>query len=344
MVRFWSVFLTVVSIALTSCSHDMEQVSRLNEARGIIEQSPDSAWTLLQNVAPSQLLIDDWYDYALLQAKAALSSGRALPDADLVHEAAVRQHRIATDATTAATYYYYATLSYEACGELDAAIADCMMGIRCYAWDERNEGKDKLYLLLHRLVTSRSEAEWIDMQQRLFDADTSVSHYPALFMAMVVALCTMTVSGIRTRQNNQEIQRLQTALAQLQMQQAMAEETGPRKLNADALRLHHELFQKSDAYSDLQQLKYMTDHVVSVNNRTRLMQAVENAFDSDIHTLALLCPELSKEDVFLCMMSLMRFSTHDIAACLGVSNDAVRKRRSRLRHKLSPDECTVLCV
>lgn len=343
MVRLLIIFLLMMGMSLTSCTRDVESEYTLNEVRGIIEQNPDSAWTLLQKIDQSQLLIDDWYDYALLQAKATLSSGLALPDAKMVHDAAVRKSRGQADPSVVATYYYYAALAYEACGELDAAIEDCLAGIRSYAIEERNETKDKLCLLLRRLVTSRSEAEWIEMQQRMFDANGSTSLFPVFFLAMTVALCTMMVSSVRARQNHQEIQRLQAALAQLQPP-ATEPSPGPRRLNADALRLHHELFQRSDAYHDLQQLKYMRGQVVSVHNRTRLMQAVEEAYAGDIQTLRLLCPELTPEDVFLCMMSLMKFPTHDVAACLGVSDDAIRKRRSRLRQKLGPDECAALGV
>ena len=108
-------------------------------------------------------------------------------------------------------------------------------------------------------------------------------------------------------------------------------------LDPATLSLHHQIFQRTDAYADLQQLKYMRDQIVSVHNRTRLMQAVEAAFDSDIALLCHLHDSLSPEDVFLCLMSYMHFTTHDVATCLGVTDEAIRKRRSRLRQKLSED-------
>lgn len=47
--------------------------------------------------------------------------------------------------------------------------------------------------------------------------------------------------------------------------------------------------------------------------------------------------DLSNDDLFICLMYYMSFSPRHIAACLGVSEDAVRKRKSRLRAKLGDD-------
>lgn len=158
-------------------------------------------------------------------------------------------------------------------------------------------------------------------------------------LALMVTLAALAVSVWQTRCKAKEVARLQAELDKVLARNAQY--ASPLALDASELDLHRQLFQQTDAYADLQQLKYMRDQVVSVNNRTRLMQAVEEAFGSDISKLRNLCPELSHEDVFLCLMSLMKFTTHDVASCLGVSDDAIRKRRSRLRQKLGMEECAM---
>ena len=158
-------------------------------------------------------------------------------------------------------------------------------------------------------------------------------------LTLMVALVALAVSVWQTRCKAKEVARLQAELEKVLARNAQL--TSPSALNASELDLHRQLFQQTDAYADLLQLKYMRDQVVSVNNRTRLMRAVEEAYGSDICKLKDLCPELSNEDVFLCLMSMMKFSTHDVASCLGVSDDAIRKRRSRLRQKLGAEECAM---
>lgn len=161
-------------------------------------------------------------------------------------------------------------------------------------------------------------------------------------LALTVTLAALAVSVRQTRSKAKEVARLQAELEKLQARNVQL--ASPSALDASELDLHRQLFQQTDAYADLLQLKYMRDQVVSVNNRTRLMQAVEEAYSSDISKLKDLCPELSNEDVFLCLMSMMKFSTHDVASCLGVSDDAIRKRRSRLRQKLAADECAMFGI
>lgn len=158
-------------------------------------------------------------------------------------------------------------------------------------------------------------------------------------LAMTVTLAALAVSVWQTRCKAKEVARLQAELDKVLARNAQL--TSPSALDTSELDLHRQLFQQTDAYADLLQLKYMRDQVVSVNNRTRLMQAVEEAYSSDISKLKDLCPELSNEDVFLCLMSMMKFSTHDVASCLGVSDVAIRKRRSRLRQKLGAEECAM---
>lgn len=166
-----------------------------------------------------------------------------------------------------------------------------------------------------------------------------VEFFPSLLMAMGVGAVSIAYNMMVQRKTNKEINQLRTQLQELQKAKDSATDshTTP-SINAEMLRLHYQIFCRCEEYGELQNLKYLRDQFVSARNRDRLMQAVENAYREELTTLCAICPELSAEDCFLCMMSMMKFSTHDIAACLCVTDEAIRKRRSRVRLKLAPAE------
>lgn len=152
----------------------------------------------------------------------------------------------------------------------------------------------------------------------------------SIFLALGIATASFAYNIFIQRRTKNEIARLQAQLRELQQ----AQPTHPT-INIAALKLHYKIFQRTPEYDELMGLKYLHDQFVSPRNRDRLMQAVENAYKDELTSLRTIGPELTTEDCFLCMMSMMKFSTHDIAACLGVSDDAIRKRRSRIRQKLN---------
>lgn len=174
-----------------------------------------------------------------------------------------------------------------------------------------------------------------------------VEYFPSFLMAMGVGAVSIAYNVVAQRRTNREISRLKAQLEELQDAQASsAEPQAAPGINADMLELHHQIFRRSPEYAELQNLKYLRDQFVSPRNRDRLMQAVENAYKDELSALRLICPELNAEDCFLGMMSMMKFSTHDIASCLGVSDEAIRKRRSRIRQKLGHSEplLALLCL
>lgn len=176
----------------------------------------------------------------------------------------------------------------------------------------------------------------------------------SLLMVLGVGAGSLAYNMISQRRTRKEIERLKAQLRELQqtqscdLQQTLMNHTDDGSqaskhsssiINTAALELHYKIFQRTPEYDELQGLKYLRDQFVSPRNRDRLMQAVENAYKDELTALRNISPELTAEDCFLCMMSMMKFSTHDIAACLGVSDDAIRKRRSRIRQKINICEC-----
>lgn len=81
---------------------------------------------------------------------------------------------------------------------------------------------------------------------------------------------------------------------------------------------------------------YDSGEVVNNQMREKLVNQVLAAFYDPIRTL-LEGSQFSHEDLFLCLMFYMKFRTRDVAAVLGVSEDAVRKRKSRVRVKMAEE-------
>lgn len=333
MVKLFTFVSLLASLMLTaSCAKPFDCESTLQHAAALLETHPDSAMQLLRGIDERQLLRRDWYDFAILQVKVALVTD-ATPDAALIHQAALRQQRM-DKSMEAAECFYYAAMAYEAIHSHDEAVADCLKGIDCFDLDEQNAIKSQLYDLLRRLVTNHSDTDWVNMQHQVLSDRQSDGTIHSFLLAMSVALVSAAYASIKERRNQQEIARLNTQLQSLQTDNPAGTQTG---LDQATLSLHHQIFQRSEAYADLLQLKYMRDQVVSIQNRTRLMREVAAAYNSEVLVLRSLNEMLSDEDLFLCLMSYMRFSTHDVASCLGVTDEAVRKRRSRLRQKLDEE-------
>lgn len=106
----------------------------------------------------------------------------------------------------------------------------------------------------------------------------------------------------------------------------------------DLLKLHSELFATTATYRDLLLLRELrTGEMVRAEKREKFITQVLGGFYEPIRPM-LDNKLLSHEDLFLCLMTYMNFRSREIAACLGVSDDAVRQRKRRLRTKLEGGE------
>lgn len=100
------------------------------------------------------------------------------------------------------------------------------------------------------------------------------------------------------------------------------------------LEQQYKLFVTTQTYRDLCLLyELRTDQVVNEQTRSELVRQVLTAYSETISPF-LESEEFQQEEVFICLMYYMGFRTRHIAACLGVTVDAIRKRKSRLRNKL----------
>lgn len=72
-----------------------------------------------------------------------------------------------------------------------------------------------------------------------------------------------------------------------------------------------------------------------IKERIKIRQAILECFADFIIDLKMDAGRLSMDDIITAILSMMRVSNPSIAACLGVSDGAVRTRKTRLKSKLS---------
>lgn len=332
MVKTQIILLFLLGIVMSACCKTDSYLPLLQEARRQLTQHPDSALSLLQQVDESCLLCDDWFEYALLSTQSALAAD-SLPNAKLMHKAAQRMSLMHdADREMLATYYYYSALAYEANADASHAAEDCLKGISYLDVKQESDIKDDLLRQLRTIAGTQSDEAWMNMNQQIAMKSTPYKDPNTFLLVFVVMFVIILIVVSRSVRDVHDVQRLRQELQQLQSLQ-FADNSGNR-LNPQSLSLHCQLFQKSEVYAEMQCLRYMRDQMVSNHNRVRFMQAVEEHFKNDISALQSICPELTQEDIFYCMMSMMHFPTHEVALCLGVTDEAVRKRKSRIRQKL----------
>ncbi|MDE6791949.1 MAG: hypothetical protein K2J48_02535 [Muribaculaceae bacterium] len=95
---------------------------------------------------------------------------------------------------------------------------------------------------------------------------------------------------------------------------------------------------KLQAALDRIEMEYRADgSYPSIKNREHIQKRLIGCFADFIVDLKMTGIKLSMEDIITCILSSLRASNATIAGCLGVTDSAVRTRKSRLRTKL-PDK------
>lgn len=158
-------------------------------------------------------------------------------------------------------------------------------------------------------------------------------------VAAVIVLMILGISyGWKTWRAKRRIDQLQMLLQEQKAKEiSSTEPVDPAELlkqQKESLRLHRELFATTETYRRLQLLEEMkSGEVVNNQMREKLVNQVLAGFYDPIRSL-MEGSQFSHEDLFLCLMFYMKFRTRDVAAVLGVSEDAIRKRKSRVRQRM----------
>lgn len=163
--------------------------------------------------------------------------------------------------------------------------------------------------------------------------------YAALFLLFVFGIIYIW----KTWKTKRRIERLELQLQEerakwLVRDDDAADPAEVLRHRRDLLKLHSELFATTATYRDLLLLRELrTGEMVRAEKREKFITQVLGGFYEPIRPM-LDNKLLSHEDLFLCLMTYMNFRSREIAACLGVSDDAVRQRKRRLKTKLEGGE------
>lgn len=100
------------------------------------------------------------------------------------------------------------------------------------------------------------------------------------------------------------------------------------------------LFQKTSYYKILRELNVRTEleeKVFTVPERNALCNCIYQTFADTMSDLKLQCPELTRDDAFYCIFYRLKYSNQVIIACTGTNANALKARKSRLKHKMSKE-------
>lgn len=162
------------------------------------------------------------------------------------------------------------------------------------------------------------------------------------FSAFVTIILLSCLFAWKSYHDKKTITRLQHEIHNMKAREILIDEKLSEEDNFSRrealLKQYYRLFSTSETYRDLHLLyELKPGQVINNEARTEFVGQVLAAFYDVIRPL-MDGNILTKEDIFICLMFYMGFTTRCISACLGVTEDAIRKRKSRLHQKLSNND------
>ena len=195
---------------------------------------------------------------------------------------------------------------------------------------DREEQSDNIQQAISAYYEQKKSEQYHQMLKSLGVAVATVA---------ILLLILYVVKTIRTKRHIEHLQQLlQEEKAKMLVADEVTDPAERLRQRQRSLKLHCELFATTEVYRDLQLLyELKTGQVVKAEKRDELVSLVLAGFYEPIRPM-LESGQFSHEDLFLCLMTYMKFHSREIAACLGVSDDAVRQRKRRIRSKLNAGE------
>lgn len=182
-----------------------------------------------------------------------------------------------------------------------------------------------------------------DITQAIADYRKSQSDAALRQLAKSFGIAALIVSSLlgvgyvwKSVRTKRRLERLEKIIRDQHAQQIMnpGETESVAGISDESLRIHYEAFITTDVYRSLLKLDELKPGQLLPNGeRDALVGKTLAGFYNAVLPI-LRGKELTNEDLFLCLMYYMKFATRDVAAVLGVTEAAVRKRKSRARKKL----------
>lgn len=158
---------------------------------------------------------------------------------------------------------------------------------------------------------------------------------PIMISYVLSFIAIILFFAIKAIKDKHKILRLQKQIQELKdtLESSRAEKETIQSNRQNMLEQQYKLFVTTHTYRELcLLLELRADQIVNEQTRNELIEQVLTAYCETISPF-LESGEFQQEEVFICLMYYMGFRTRHIAACLGVTVDAIRKRKSRLRNK-----------
>lgn len=92
-------------------------------------------------------------------------------------------------------------------------------------------------------------------------------------------------------------------------------------------------FRTQQIYAELLDL-LKQDRMLNYEEQDRLLVEVNAIFEPYLKQLVVVVDRLSTNDLFLCCLFLLKFTTKECAFCRGVSNETIRSQRTRIKKKI----------
>lgn len=116
-------------------------------------------------------------------------------------------------------------------------------------------------------------------------------------------------------------------------------ENGSVKLMEQQLQICIQMFQATESYKKLcileksnpKQILLMRSAIPSIN------EAIRRTFIDIMTNLKERCPALTNDDLFYCILSLLHCSKNTITELMGVTSDAIKTRKNRIKHKMGSE-------
>lgn len=140
----------------------------------------------------------------------------------------------------------------------------------------------------------------------------------------------------RLRLHQEKINNLYADNAELREKTGQSDDSREKQIIAIVIRTGNiclEHFVTTPFYIELKQKLRAEDPVFNYAEQDELQEVIFREFNSYIQQISSIIT-LSSNDVFLCCLSLMKFTTKECALCRGVSNETIRSQRTRIKKKI----------
>lgn len=205
---------------------------------------------------------------------------------------------------------------------------------------ERNDSVSQRMLLNRKIDSERAEYN-IKLQLRLLESESRRQR--GWIVALVILFVGVILSLAIYWYNKKRYIKIRKELDSLRLTQIVEEAVSPDTSDSYGLIKRRAeacvaLFREKGVLNEIQkgEIAYNTEGVyLPIKERKMVRQALLECFSDFILDLKMDSGKLSMEDIITSLFSLMHLSNAAIASCIGVTDGAVRTRKSRLRNKLS---------